>query len=130
MWQETLADLRRFAGRSSLKFFILGEVTSEQRNEALHELRTASGRDACFPQGTTPFELPTVPSSIVVIEDVAALSPGDQHALLHWLDCHHDAMVLSFAVSPVFPLVTNGTFLEGLFYRLNIITLTIDDEAA
>jgi len=130
MWQETLGDLRRFAGRSSLKFFILGEVTSEQRNEALHELRTACGRDACLPQGTTPFELPTVPNSMVVIEDVAALSPDDQRTLLHWLDRHGDALVLSFAVSPVFPLVTNGTFLEGLFYRLNIITLTIDAEAA
>jgi transcriptional regulator of aromatic amino acid metabolism len=67
---------------------------------------------------------------MVVIDDVAALSPDDQHALLHWLDRHRDAMVLSFAANPVFPLVTNGTFLEGLFYRLNIITLTVDDEAA
>jgi len=130
MWQETLADLRRFAGGSSLKFFILGEVTPEQRNEALHELRTACGRDACRPQGTTPFELPAVPTSMVVIDDVAALSPDDQRALLHWLDRHRDAMVLSFAVNPVFPQVTDGTFLEGLFYRLNIITLTVDDEAA
>jgi transcriptional regulator of aromatic amino acid metabolism len=67
---------------------------------------------------------------MVVIDDVAALSPDDQHALLQWLDRERDAMVLSFAVNPVFPLVTNGTFLERLFYRLNIITLTVDDEAA
>ena len=110
MWQETLADLRRFAGGSSLKCFILGEVTSEQRNEALHELRTVCGRDACRPQGTTSFELPTVPTSMVVIDDVAALSPDDQHALLHWLDSHRDAVVLSFAVKPVFPLVRDGRF--------------------
>jgi hypothetical protein len=129
MWQETLAELRRFANEP-LNFLILGEVTSEQRNEALHALRTACGRDACRPQGTTPFELPTVPTSMVVIDDVAALSADDQHALLHWLDRHRDAMVLSFAVNSVFPLVTNGTFLEGLFYRLNIITLTVDDETA
>jgi transcriptional regulator of aromatic amino acid metabolism len=67
---------------------------------------------------------------MVVIDDVAALSPDDQHALLHWLDRHGDTIVLSFAVNPVFPLVTSGTFLEELFYRLNIITLTVDDEAA
>ena len=129
MWQETLADLRRFAG-GSLKFLILGEVTSEQRNEALRELRIASGRDACRPQATGPFELPTAPTRLVVIDDVAALSPDDQHVLLHWLDRHRDTMVLSFAVTPVFPLVTNGTFLEELFYRLNIMTLTVDDNDA
>jgi hypothetical protein len=129
MSQETLATLRRFAGGSPLNFLILGKVTSEQRNQALHELRTACGRDACRPQGTTPFELPTVPTSMVVIDDVAALSAADQHALLLWLDRHPDAMVLSFAENAVFPLVTNGTFLERLFYRLNIITLTVDDEA-
>jgi hypothetical protein len=130
MWQDTLEELRRFACESPPKLFIIGEVTSEQRNEALDELRTACGRDACRPQGTTPFELPSVPTSMVIIDDVAALSPDDQHALLHWLDRHLDAIVLSFAENPVFPLVTNGTFLEQLFYRLNIVTLTVDDKAA
>jgi Transcriptional regulator of aromatic amino acids metabolism len=130
MWQDTLAELRRFAGRSPLSVFILGEVTSKQRNEALHELIVSCGRKACRPQATTPFKLPTVPASMVVVDDVAALSLDEQHALLQWLDRHCDAMVLSFAIEPVFPLVMKGTFLERLFYRINIITLTVNDKAA
>ncbi len=82
MSQETLATLRQFVGGSPLSVLILGKVTSEQRNEALHALRTACGRDAYLSQGTTPFKLPTAPAGMVVIDHVAALSRDEQHAVL------------------------------------------------
>ncbi len=66
---------------------------------------------------------------IVVIDQVADLSADDQQALFHWLARHHDAMVLSFTEKPLFPLVMHGKFSERLFYRLNMLTLSVDDEA-
>jgi hypothetical protein len=129
MWQDTLTELRRFGGLP-LNFLILGAVTSEQRDEALDVLRTAAGRDAWRPPQTTPFELPIVPRRIVVIDRAADLSTDDQQALLRWLDLHGDAMVLSFATNEMFRLMMNGEFSERLYYRLNIITLSVDDEAA
>jgi hypothetical protein len=130
MWQDTLTELRRFGGLR-VNVLILGAVTSEQRDDALGELRAAAGRHSWRPSRTTPFELPIDdPSSIVVINQVEDLSTDDQQALLQWLDQHCDTMVLSFATNEMFRLVTNGTFSDRLFYRLNIITLRVDDRAA
>jgi transcriptional regulator of acetoin/glycerol metabolism len=114
MWQDTLTVLRRCGGLS-LNVLILGSVTAEQRDEVLDELRTAAGRDA---------------GSIVVIDRLADLSTADQQALLRWLDEHRDAMVLSFATNAIFRLMTDGKFSERLFYRLNSITLSVDEETA
>ena len=129
MWQDTLTEIRRF-GALPVNFLILGAVTPEQRDEALDALRTAAGRDAWRLPQTTRFELPLVPRSVVVIDQVADLSTDDQHALLRWLDKQRDAVVLSFGTNAMFRLVTDGKFLARLYYRLNIITLTVDDEAA
>lgn len=130
MWQETRTQLRRFGGRMASTFLILGEVTPEQRDEALQELLFASGRDAYRPQLAMPFELPGDDTGIVVIDEAAHLSAREQDALLHWLDRHRDTMVLSFSDESVYPLVAHGMFSERLFYRLNLITLKVDDEGA
>jgi hypothetical protein len=129
MWQHTLTALRRFGGLP-LNFLILGAVTAEQRDESLDALRAATGRYAWRPLQTTPFELPIVPSCIVVIDQLADLSTDDQQAPLRWLDQHRDAMVLSFATHTILGLVTNGQFSKRLFYRLNSITLSVDEETA
>jgi hypothetical protein len=112
MWQDTLTVLRRCGGLS-LNVLILGSVTAEQRDEVLDELRTAAGRD-----------------DIVVIDQLVDLSTAEQQALLRWLDRHRDAMVLSFASNAIFRLMTDGKFSERLFYRLNSITLSVDEETA
>ena len=127
MWQDTLTELRRFADALPVNILILGAVTSEQRDEALFELRAAHGRDASHPQRTMPFTLPCIPTTIVVIEEIADLSTDHQQTLLWWLERHREGMVLSFAVNPVFPLVSQGTLSEKLFYRLNMITLSVDE---
>jgi hypothetical protein len=130
MWQDTLTELRRFAG-FRVNFLILGAVTSEQRDEVLGELRAAVGRDPWRPAPATPFELPLdEPSGIVVINNVEDLSTHDQQTFLAWLDEHRDAMVLSFGTNEMFRQVKNGKFSASLYYRLNIITLNVDDEAA
>jgi transcriptional regulator of acetoin/glycerol metabolism len=130
MWQNTLTELRRFADALPVNILILGAVTSEQRDEALFELRAAHGRDASHPQRTMPFTLPRIPNTIVVIEEIADLSTDHQQMLHWWLDRHREGMVLSFAVNPVFPLVSRGVFSEKLFYRLNMITLSVDEQPA
>ena len=63
-------------------------------------------------------------------DQLADLSTDDQQALLRWLDEHRDAMVLSFATNAIFRLMTDGKFSERLFYRLNSITLSVDEDTA
>jgi transcriptional regulator of aromatic amino acid metabolism len=71
--------------------------------------------------------LPDTDDETVVIGDVSALSLLQQIELYDWLDRFGEsAQVLSFTSVPLWPLVERGRFLEGLFYRLNVVTLTAD----
>lgn len=129
MWQDTLTRLGRLASDGALKFLVLGDVTPAQRDEAVRHLRSVSGRDAYDPQQTTPFELPSAATSLVVIDRVGELSHADQLSLDQWLDRHRDTMVLAFSEESLFPLVAQGTLSAQLFYRLNLITLRVDEDA-
>ena len=40
-----------------------------------------------------------------------------------------DAQIVSIATTPLWPLVQNGDFLEGLFYRLNVVRLEATAES-
>jgi len=131
MFQDVLTELRQFAGRLPLKVLILGTVTSKQRAQVLREFRARCGRDMYHPQRRMAFELPIVSTGIiVVIDEVADISTDDQQTLLQWLEQNRDAMVLSFSINPIFPLVTQSRFLERLYYRLNVMTLSVNHDAA
>ena len=131
MFQDLLSELRRCARRLPFNVLILGPVTPEQRAEVVQELRVGNERHAFHAQRNMFFTLPMVPTTtIVVIDEAAHLSTDDQQALLQWLLQHRDAMVLSFAATPIFPIVAQGKFLDRLYYRLNVMTLNVNDDAA
>jgi len=129
MFQDVLTELRQFAGRLPSSVLIVGKVRPEQRAAALEELCAWCQRDVYHPQRMA-FELPSVSTPIiVVIDQVAELSPDDQRRLVQWLGQHPNTMVLSFATKPIFSLVEQGKFLERLYYRLNVMTLNVNDAA-
>ena len=131
MFQDALAELRQCAGCLPFNVLFLGTVIPEQRAEALQELCARSERVAFYPQRRVAFDLPVVSTNImVVIDEVADVTTDDQQMLLHWLERHRDAMVLSFAIDAIFPLVEQGKYLERLYYRLNVMTLNVNDDAA
>lgn len=69
-------------------------------------------------------QLPATPNGTVVLQNVTALSLAQQIALNDWLaDGCGDTQVISIATTPLWPLVLNGEFLEGLFYRLSVVRL-------
>jgi hypothetical protein len=130
MFQNVLTELRQFAGRLPSSVLMVGKVSPEQRAGALEELCAWCQRDAYHPQRMA-FKLPNVSTSIiVVIDEVADISRDDQQTLLQWLEHQRDAMVLSFAINPIFSLVTQGRFLDRLYYRLNVMTLNVNDDVA
>lgn len=58
----------------------------------------------------------------LILHDVLALSPREQHSLLAWMNGHGGGCrVVSVSCLPVFPLVEDGGFLAPLYYRLNVI---------
>jgi sigma-54-interacting transcriptional regulator len=76
--------------------------------------------------GTCDASLPP-PTDVrtLVIRDVSDLSAIQQQALLTWLDQPADTRphVVSTATRALFPLVTAGSFHDGLYYRLNTLML-------
>jgi hypothetical protein len=68
--------------------------------------------------------LPASRSGTVLLQNVAALSIPQQIALNDWIDeGHGQAQILSITAKPLWTVVQNGDFLEGLFYRLNVVCL-------
>jgi hypothetical protein len=67
-------------------------------------------------------------SGTLVLHGVDRLDPREQRELFAWLDATHETVqVVSLSTRPIFPLVTQGLFLDPLYYRLN--TIFVDTEA-
>ena len=70
-------------------------------------------------------DLPAGAAGTLLLHDVAALTISQQVMLFDWLQHRRgDMQVVSVTGIRLMDLVRDGRFLEGLFYRLNIISLT------
>jgi hypothetical protein len=65
--------------------------------------------------------LPRANCAALILRNVESLTPAQQMELSQWLDSRPGVPVVSVNSSSVFPLVGEGTFNEGLYYRLNMI---------
>jgi hypothetical protein len=68
-------------------------------------------------------DLPLARGGTLVLTNAAALTLEQQVELYDWLDARRAVQVVSVTSKPIWPLVEQGRFLEGLFYRLNVVTL-------
>jgi hypothetical protein len=77
-----------------------------------------------------PNEKRTVPVgtfATLIIGRVDAADAEQQNHLCDWFDKRPGhAQVVSTAVTPLFPLIQAGTFLESLYYRLNHVCVLSD----
>ena len=70
-------------------------------------------------------ELPTQGTGTLILHDVAALTIAQQVALFDWLHQQKGAIqIVSLTERRLMGMVCDGRFLEGLFYRLNTISIT------
>jgi sigma-54-interacting transcriptional regulator len=68
--------------------------------------------------------LPDGPTGTLLLWDVARLTLAQQIELQDWITHRpRRAQVVSVTSRPLLPLVERGEFLEGLFYRLNVVSL-------
>lgn len=68
-----------------------------------------------------PLVLPAVPQGSVVLCGVEGLSFIQQLVVNDWLTHRPGAHVVSVTSAPLPALVADGRFLEGLYYRLNVV---------
>jgi hypothetical protein len=62
----------------------------------------------------------------LILIGVEALPPSDQQRLYQWLQRRSgETQVLSTASRPLLPLVDQGAFHDGLYYRLNTVCIDV-----
>jgi hypothetical protein len=81
----------------------------------------------------SPLVLPPIGGTgTLILQNVGAMPRSDQRRLCDWLEVTAGrTRVVSTTRQPLFPLVEAGTFLETLYYRLNVLSLQVpevDDE--
>jgi hypothetical protein len=76
-------------------------------------------------------ELPIEPVQGLVVRDVERLTRDRQDQLVEWLSGpgYHTRIVATSGV-PLYPMVERGEFSDALYYRINMITLRLDERAA
>jgi len=112
------ADLLNILARAYPHILLIGPPVATDRAVGLmrphlrRPIVSWSPRDA----RTLPTECP----GTLLIPAIDAATSEQQSHLCAWLDARTGIVqVLSLSVTPLFPLVTGGAFLERLYYRLN-----------
>ena len=88
----------------------------------------AAGCHTCRVPGA--LHLPRAGDSSVLLYDVSKLTLVQQIALSDWLALGRgQARVISVSHASLFERVEDGRFLEGLYYRLNTVTMRASNDA-
>jgi hypothetical protein len=70
------------------------------------------------------------PAGTIVVRDVDTLTRHEQDALYHWMAGNSRTRVVSTASKFLQPMLQAGAFSEGLYYRLNVVTLDLTSRVA
>lgn len=97
-------------------------------NPVLLHLRAATRRPLHVCELPGPLDLRGCDSGTVLLHDVAALTVAQQIALYDWMErVGRDVQIISLTRTSIVSEVHEGHFLEGLFYRLNTLSLATTD---
>jgi hypothetical protein len=92
---------------------------------AFDQIRQLCSRPLCVSALPGLLRLPEDEPASLLIGDVSTLTLLQQIELYDWLGRFRAAaQVISVTSVPLWPLVRAGRFFEGLFYRLNVVSLT------
>lgn len=69
------------------------------------------------------FGLPTTRAGTLFLADAGLLTMKQQVELFDWMTISRETQVVSVTELPLGRLVSNGDFLDGLFFRLNVVSL-------
>jgi hypothetical protein len=116
---ELLSVLRY--GRPNL--LIIGSAIQSER--VFDQMRATFRAPLAWWSPLEQAEMPGTAFGTLIIWHVECLTAGQQASFATWLRQAHDTQIISFAGMPVFPLVAAGTFIEELYYRLNVFLMEL-----
>ena len=70
-----------------------------------------------------PLTLPQADVGTLLLHDAGDLTAAEQSQLLAWIERNRATQVITVAPQPLYPGVAAGTFLDGLYYRLNVLVV-------
>lgn len=101
---------------------VLIECPPAAAEATLRQIMASAGLPFRFCRIPGPLDLPRADCGTLVLHDVVDLTPAQQVALHDWLSVGAGRVqVISVAGSSLCDRVASGRFLEGLYYRLNVI---------
>jgi hypothetical protein len=114
-----------------------GAVAYQRRNVLLEASSETAAQllEALGPHLRTPVHeyrpglrppMPQPTEGTIILKEVANLTPGEQALVLKLLTERNQTLqVVSTSSEALFPLVERGIFDDALYYRLNVVRLTI-----
>ena len=121
---DVLKELAWLAGGCAANILVIGRLSAAQREYVATLVASQRQTDVFYARS---FErLPAEARLLVVLDDVNGLSAHDQQRLLRWID-DTQPQILSFAREQLYPMVTAGRFRDALFYRLNVVSLAVEE---
>ena len=124
---ESDLDLAR---RTKANLFVVGD------DDVVARLITSLGPSLATPifvrhRGERLRLSPTSPPvGTIVVYDVDTLRRDEQHALYHWMARNGRTQIVSTASKFLQPMLQAGAFNEGLYYRLNVVTVDLTSPVA
>jgi len=91
-------------------------------SETVQALRSTL-RQPVWETNATPLSLPPASPGTLIVRHAVCLTADDQLRLLQWIHDHRSTQLITITEEPLFPLVAAGTFLERLFYTMNMAQL-------
>jgi hypothetical protein len=118
-------DLLRVVTSGGHRPNLLVDCANGASEEVIEQLRVLCGPPVHHCRVPGPLDLPLGGFGTLLVHDVAALTIRQQVELSDWIQRQRGGMqVISIALQPIRPLVREGRFLEGLFYRLNTVSIS------
>jgi hypothetical protein len=103
---------------------LLVQTTEAGLRSVVAQMIGLCNRDVHTCQIPGPMNLPTAAGRIV-LADVARLTRDQQIQLFDWIGAESaNHQLISVTSAPLLTAVEQGRFLEGLFYRMNVITFS------
>jgi len=118
-------DLLRALTTSDRRPNLMVDCTSGCADDVFEQLRAICSTPFHACQLPGPLQLPADGHGTLLLYDVATLTIAQQVTLFDWLHHRQGGMqVVSMTSKRLMGMVCDGRFLEGLFYRLNTISIT------
>ena len=121
VWSSTL--LRMFTSKTCRPNLLL-VCPAGSSSRILREVGRSCAGPVHYRRLPGVLDLPARRDGTLVLDEVGGLDLSQQIALYDWMTASSGSyQIVSLTTGPIEPLVASGSFLEGLYYRLNVVRM-------